>query len=105
MKFKVIALAALMGISGMAAQANELPDGPHIVTSGTASVDAVPDIATFAIEVNVAAKDAATAKKQADERVAQYISFLELNQIAKKISAQRTYAPSQIMIIRMVKVS
>ncbi|HAX3310348.1 TPA: oxidative stress defense protein, partial [Escherichia coli] len=31
MKFKVIALAALMGISGMAAQANELPDGPHIV--------------------------------------------------------------------------
>ncbi len=84
MKFKVIALAALMGISGMAAQANELPDGPHIVTSGTASVDAVPDIATLAIEVNVAAKDAATAKKQADERVAQYISFLELNQIAKK---------------------
>lgn len=70
MKFKVIALAALMGISGMAAQANELPDGPHIVTSGTASVDAVPDIATLAIEVNVAAKDAATAKKQADERVA-----------------------------------
>ncbi|MGQ7188157.1 SIMPL domain-containing protein, partial [Escherichia sp. HC-CC] len=79
MKFKVIALAALMGISGMAAQANELPDGPHIVTSGTASVDAVPDIATLAIEVNVAAKDAATAKKQADERVAQYISFLESN--------------------------
>lgn len=53
MKFKVIILAALMGISGMAAQANELPDGPHIVTSGTASVDAVPDIATLAIEVNV----------------------------------------------------
>ena len=95
-----------MGISGMAAQANELPDGPHIVTSGTASVDAVPDIATLAIEVNVAAKDAATAKKQADERVAQYISFA-LNSIRsrKKISARRTYAPSQIMIIRMVKVS
>lgn len=104
MKFKVIALAALMGISGMAAQANELPDGPHIVTSGTASVDAVPDIATLRLKLTHA-KDAATAKKQADERVAQYISFLELNQIAKKISAQRTYAPSQIMIIRMVKVS
>ena len=104
MKFKVIALAALMGISGMAAQANELPDGPHIVTSGTASVDAVPDIATLAIEVNVAAKDAATAKKQADERVAQYISLNSIRS-RKKISAQRTYAPSQIMIIRMVKVS
>ncbi len=47
----------------MAAQASELPDGPHIVTSGTASVAAVPDIATPAIEVNVSAKDAASAKK------------------------------------------
>ncbi|APV68793.1 oxidative stress defense protein [Salmonella enterica subsp. enterica serovar Essen] len=84
MKFKVMALAALVGLSAMSAQASELPEGPHIVTSGTASVDAVPDIATLAIEVNVAAKDAATAKKQADERVAQYLSFLEQNQIAKK---------------------
>ncbi|EEO0360409.1 oxidative stress defense protein [Salmonella enterica subsp. enterica serovar Virchow] len=84
MKSKVMALAALVGLSAMSAQASELPEGPHIVTSGTASVDAVPDIATLAIEVNVAAKDAATAKKQADERVAQYLSFLEQNQIAKK---------------------
>lgn len=68
----------------MSAQASELPEGPHVVTSGTASVDAVPDIATLSIEVNVAAKDAATAKKQADERVAQYLTFLELNQISKK---------------------
>nr|WP_193568632.1 oxidative stress defense protein [Citrobacter sp. NCU1] len=80
----MIALAALVGFSAMSVQANELPSGPHIVTSGTASVDATPDIATLAIEVNVAAKDAATAKKQADERVAQYLSFLEQNQIAKK---------------------
>lgn len=105
MKFKVIALAALMGISGMAAQANELPDGPHIVTSGTASVDAVPDIATLAIEVNVAAKDAATAKNR--QMSASHNTFPSLNSIRsrKKISAQQTYAPSQIMIIRMVKVS
>lgn len=96
MKFKVIAPAALMGISGMAAQANELPDGPHIVTSGTASVDAVPDIATLAIEVNVAAKDAATAKKQADERVAQYISFLELNQIAKRYQLSELTHPARL---------
>lgn len=105
MKFKVIATAALMGFSGMAVQANELPDGPHIVTSGTASVDAVPDIAILAIEVNVTAKDAASAKKQADERVAQYISFLELNQIAKKISVPRICVPSQTTITVMVKVS
>ncbi|CAH5973853.1 26 kDa periplasmic immunogenic protein, partial [Citrobacter koseri] len=83
-KFKVMALAALVGFSAIPVQANELPNGPHIVTSGTASVDATPDIATLAIEVNVSAKDAASAKKQADERVAQYLSFLEQNQIAKK---------------------
>lgn len=81
---KVMALAALVGFSAIPVQANELPNGPHIVTSGTASVDATPDIATLAIEVNVSAKDAASAKKQADERVAQYLSFLEQNQIAKK---------------------
>lgn len=102
MKFKVIALAALMGISGMAAQANELPDGPHIVTSGTASVDAVPDIATLAIEVNVAA-----ILPRNRQMSASHNTFPSLNSIRsrKKISAQRTYAPSQIMIIRMVKVS
>lgn len=77
MKLKVLALAATLGLTTMAAQASELPDGPHIVTSGTASVAAVPDIATLAIEVNVSAKDAASAKKQADDRVAQYLSFLE----------------------------
>ncbi len=84
MKRKVIALAAMVGFSAMAVQASELPDGPHIVTTGTASVDATPDIATLAIEVNVAAKDAASAKKQADDRVAQYLSFLEQNGIARK---------------------
>ncbi len=83
-KFKVMALAAVVGFSAMAVQANELPDSPHIVTSGTASVDAVPDIATLSIEVNIAAKDAASAKKQADQRVAQYLSFLEQNGVAKK---------------------
>ncbi|WP_318385748.1 oxidative stress defense protein [Enterobacter sp.] len=84
MKFKVMALAALVGFGAVSVQANELPNGPHIVTSGTASVDAVPDIATLAIEVNVAAKDAASAKKQADDRVAQYLSFLEQNGVARK---------------------
>lgn len=84
MKFKVMALAALVSLGAVSVQASELPDGPHIVTSGTASVDAVPDVATLAIEVNVAAKDAASAKKQADDRVAQYLSFLEQNGVAKK---------------------
>jgi uncharacterized protein YggE len=83
-KFKVMALAALVGLSVMSVQASELPDGPHIITSGTSSVDAVPDIATLAIEVNIQAKDAATAKKQADDRVAEYLSFLDKNGVVKK---------------------
>ncbi|BEO72596.1 oxidative stress defense protein [Serratia marcescens] len=68
----------------MALQAAELPEGPHVVTSGTASVDATPDIATLAIEVSVSSKDAAQAKKQVDERVAQYFDFLQKNNIEKK---------------------
>ncbi len=40
----------------MSAQANFRRKARTFVTSGTASVDAVPDIATLAIEVNVAAK-------------------------------------------------
>lgn len=55
-----------------------------MVTTGTARVDAVPDIATLMIEVNVVAKDAASAKQQADERVAQYLTFLQNNEIDKK---------------------
>ncbi len=96
MKFKVIAPAALMGISGMAAQANELPDGPHIVTSGTASVDAVQTLPLLRLKLTWPRKDAATAKKQADERVAQYISFLELNQIAKRYQLSELTHPARL---------
>ena len=84
MKFKTLALAALVGLGSAPALADELPNGPHVVTSGTASVDAVPDIAKLAIEVNVSAKDAASAKKQADDRVAQYLTFLQQSGIEKK---------------------
>jgi uncharacterized protein YggE len=83
-KFKTLALAALVGLGSVPALADELPNGPHVVTSGTASVDAVPDIATLAIEVNVSAKDAASAKKQADDRVAQYLTFLQQSGVEKK---------------------
>ncbi|KOC89718.1 oxidative stress defense protein [Winslowiella iniecta] len=86
MKLKALALAAMMGAATLplAAQAGELPNGPHVVTSGQASVDATPDIATLAIEVNVSSKDAAEAKKQADTRVAQYFDLLQKNGIEKK---------------------
>lgn len=66
MKFKTLALAAMMGFGTLplVLQAAELPEGPHVITSGTASVDATPDIATLAIEVSVSAKDAAEAKNR-----------------------------------------
>lgn len=86
MKLKALAIAAMLGLGTLpvALQAAEVPAGPHVVTSGTASVDATPDIATLNIEVNVSAKDAASAKKQADQRVAEYFTFLQKNGIEKK---------------------
>ncbi len=83
-KFKILALSALIGLATVSVQASELPDGPHLVTSGTASVSAVPDMATLAIEVRVSAKDAAAAKKQVDERVAEYMAFLQKSGVEKK---------------------
>ncbi|MFZ1871984.1 MAG: oxidative stress defense protein [Chania sp.] len=86
MKLKALAMAAMIGFGALplALQAAELPEGPHVVTSGSASVDATPDIATLAIEVSVTSKDAAQAKTQVDERVAQYFDFLQKNGIEKK---------------------
>jgi uncharacterized protein len=85
-KLKALALAAVMSAGALPAmvQADELPNGPHVVTSGQASVEARPDIATLSIVVNVSSKDAADAKKQADSRVAQYFDFLQKNGIEKK---------------------
>ncbi len=86
MKVKALALAAILGWGTLSAQAPaaELPAGPHVITSGTASVEAVPDIATLTIEVSISSKDAGDAKKQADARVAQYFDFLAKNGVEKK---------------------
>lgn len=86
MKLKALAMAAMIGFGALplALQAAELPAGPHVITSGTASVDATPDIATLVIEVSASAKDAAEAKTQVDGRVARYFDFLQKNGIEKK---------------------
>ena len=87
MKLKTLILATMtLGILPLTlpATAGELPAGPHIVTSGVASVEAIPDMATITIEVNVSANNAADAKKQVDTRVAQYFDFLRENGIEKK---------------------
>ncbi|MDF7681418.1 oxidative stress defense protein [Enterobacteriaceae bacterium ESL0689] len=82
MKLILIALAVMTTLG--LAQASEIPDGPHIITSGSARIEAVPDIAELTIEVNIIAKEATTAKKQVDDRVAQYLAFLEKSGITRK---------------------
>ncbi|MDN5987876.1 MAG: oxidative stress defense protein [Hafniaceae bacterium] len=86
MKLKALAMVAVMGLSALPAlsQAAEMPEGPHLVTSGTSSVDATPDIATLTFQVTASAKDAASAKTQVDQRVAKYFDFLNTNGIEKK---------------------
>lgn len=84
MKLKHIVLATLLGSASLMAQASELPNGPHVVTSGTASIEVAPDMATITIEVSVSNKDAASAKKQVDDRVSQYFDFLQKNGVDKK---------------------
>lgn len=86
MKLKALAMVAMLGIGGTvpALQAAELPEGPHVVTSGSASVEAAPDIATLTIVVSASAKDAAGAKNEVDTRVAKYFDFLQQSGIEKK---------------------
>jgi uncharacterized protein YggE len=70
--------------AGMAsAYADETPVGPHVSTSGSATVEALPDIATLSIEVRASAKDAAQAKQQVDKRISDYFAFLQKNGIDK----------------------
>ncbi|AMG65190.1 oxidative stress defense protein [Providencia stuartii] len=86
MKLKSLVLAAMMaGVAVPAiAQANPLPEGPHITTSGNAIIKASPDMATLNINVEVTEKDAAAAKTGVDKRVAEYFEFLKQNGIEKK---------------------
>lgn len=86
MKITKYALAAMLGfaIVPTLALADEVPNGPHVVISGQSRIDATPDIATLSIDVSVSAKEAGDAKKQADDRVAQYFDFLKKNGIEKK---------------------
>jgi uncharacterized protein YggE len=86
MNLKTLTWAIMLGLGALplVVQAAEVPEGPHVVTTGTASVDATPDIATITIEVSASAKDAAVAKKQVDTRIMRYFDFLNKNGIEKK---------------------
>lgn len=88
MKLRTLTLAVIIGLTSfglmLPINADEMPAGPHLSTTGTASVDVTPDIATINIEVSYSAKNAAAAKRQVDERVSQYFDFLLKNGIEKK---------------------
>ncbi|MDH0353623.1 oxidative stress defense protein [Morganella sp. GD04133] len=86
MKLKSLALAAMVALGSYTAvvQAAETPAGPHISTSGSAVIQAEPDMATLTINVTVKEKEASAAKAQADKRVAQYFDFLKAQGIEKK---------------------
>lgn len=103
MKFKVMATAALVSFGAVSVQANELPNGPHIVTSGTASVDAAPDVATLAIEVNVAAKMLRQPRNRPTIALRNISLSLSRTALLRKTLTPRISAPSQITTIRMVK--
>jgi uncharacterized protein YggE len=84
MKIKKLAIAAIigLGIFSLASKAAELPNGPHVITSGSAQVNAMPDMAVIMIDVSISSKDAVQVKKQIDERVAKYFSFLQKSGVA-----------------------
>ncbi|KLN97605.1 oxidative stress defense protein [Moellerella wisconsensis] len=86
MKLKSLAVAAMIaGLSmPLLTQANALPEGPHITTSGNSIIKAEPDMATLNINVEVSNKDASKAKSAVDKRVAEYFEFLQQNGIEKQ---------------------
>lgn len=66
MKLSSIIFLAMMSVSSLPllAQANSLPNGPHIVTSGNATIKAIPDMVTLLINVAVTEKMRHQLKRQ-----------------------------------------
>lgn len=88
MKFEALTLAVIIGLTSfglmLPINADEMPAGPHLSTTGTATIDVKPDIALITIEVSYSAKEAVEAKRQVDKRVIQYFDFLRKNGIQQK---------------------
>lgn len=80
----VISVALAGSLSALPVMAADVPDQPHISTSGHASVEVKPDMATLTIIVEQTARQAAEAKKRVDDRVAQYFDYLQQQGVGKK---------------------
>ncbi len=88
MNLKIVTLGISIGLASFALvlpiSADEMPPGPHLSTTGIASIDVKPDNATITIEVSYSAKEATEAKRQVDKRVTHYFDFLRKNDIQQK---------------------
>ncbi|WP_159084417.1 oxidative stress defense protein [Dongshaea marina] len=83
---KKMMLAALLALSStlpLAAHAIDVPEAPHVITSGYAEVKAAPDMATLSFSVTQSNKESLAAKQQVDERVGKFLTELEQLGIAK----------------------
>ncbi len=86
MKLRQLMIPAILtgSLLSLPVLAAEVPDAPHISTSGHATVQVMPDMATLNIVVQLTAQQAAEAKKQVDARVAKYFDFLHSQGIDNK---------------------
>lgn len=88
MKLKTLTLAIIIGLTmctlALPIYADEILSGPHLSTTGIASINVKPDNATITIEVSYSAKEATEAKRQVDKRVTHYFDFLRKNGIQQK---------------------
>jgi len=84
MNLTKLAIATLLSGMSFMSLANELPNAPHVETSGVGIVDVQPDMATLTINVSASAKKSVDAKKEVDKRMAEYFAFLDKSGIEKK---------------------
>ncbi len=80
---RVMLMAGLLAVAGMANAGTPLPDGPHIVVSGAGRVSVAPDMARVVLSVSKRDPVAANAKLAVDAAVNGYLEVLKRNRIAE----------------------
>lgn len=79
-----VILAGSLSAVAVPALAIDVPNKPHISTSGRGLVEVTPDMAILNIVVELTASKASDAKQQVDQRVARYFDFLQQQGVAKQ---------------------
>lgn len=80
--FPLSALCSLPLLFSSASFAIAVPDAPHLVTEGEASISVVPDMATLSLLVTAVKDDSSDAKTEVDTKVAAL--FSDLNSLGIK---------------------